>query len=76
MKTDLFGPLPNESHPDVSTEYKTYRAITVGDTAHLHGLAVMIYRKPLRIGGKCWLDLISLIGQQSTLGKHYQNLIP
>ena len=54
---------------------KTYRATTVGDTTHLHSLVVMVYRKPLGIGGICRLNLISLIGQQSTLGMHYQNVV-
>jgi hypothetical protein len=48
--------------------YKTYCAITVSDRARLRTLAVMVYRKPLRKGGICWLYLISFEGQQSTLG--------
>ena len=55
---------------------KTYRAVTVSDTAYLHSLAVMVNRKPLRIGGICRLNLISSVDQQSTLGMYHQNMIP
>ena len=55
---------------------RTYRAITVNHSAYLHSLAVMVNRKPLRIGGICRLNLISSVDQQSTLSMYYENMTP
>jgi hypothetical protein len=61
---------------DPLNAYKTYLAVSVGNTAYLHTLAVMFYKSPIRKGGICWLYLISFEGQLSTLGMYHQNVIP
>jgi hypothetical protein len=54
---------------------RTYRAITVVDTAYLHSLAIVFHRKKIRGGGKRRLYLISFEGYESSLDMHLHNMI-